>query len=69
MSEEKITVKLSEEDAQLFALFRKYQHLFDLMLEYNVFETRNGKVVLNFDSKGKLRLISSDTILYKLPQS
>lgn len=69
MSNEKIKIELTQEEVDLFILFRKYQHIFSLLTERDVFETRNGKVVLNFDSKGKLRLISSDTILYKLPAS
>ena len=33
----------------------RYQHYFQKLIEANVFETKNGKVILNFDSDGRLR--------------
>jgi len=33
----------------------RYQHYFQQLIEANVFETKNGKVILNFDNDGKLR--------------
>ena len=67
MAEDKINVELTTDDAELFMKFRKYQHLFDLLIQNDVFSIKNGKAVLNFDSKGNLRLISTDVIVYKLP--
>lgn len=33
----------------------RYQQYFQQLIEANVFETRNGKVIMNFDNDGKLR--------------
>ncbi len=35
----------------------RYQHYFQQLIEANVFETRNGKVILNFDGDNNLREI------------
>jgi len=35
----------------------RYQHYFQQLLDANVFETRNGKVIMNFDNDRKLREI------------
>jgi len=35
----------------------RYQQYFQQLLDANVFETRNGKVIMNFDNDRKLREI------------
>ena len=48
------TLNLSDQDAELFLLFRKYQDMFDVLDKAGVFRVKNGKAVLNFDQNGVL---------------
>jgi len=47
-------IDLSDQDAELFLLFRRYQDVFDVLEGAGVFRVRNGKAVLNFNSDGVL---------------
>lgn len=50
-------IELSEEDAILFAEFRKNQDNFQFMVDNGVFEMKNGKITMNFDPNGHLLVI------------
>ncbi len=60
-----IKIELTNEDASLFKLFREYQDRFKVLLDNKVFEIKNGKAVLNFDSEGKLRQVNINRICYR----
>lgn len=60
MKENKISVDLTKEEAELFKTFRQYQDIWQ-----EVFKTKGGKVVLHFDSDGKIRQADSDSIFFK----
>ena len=60
-----LKIELTDEDARLFKLFREYQDRFKVLLDNKVFETKNGKAILNFDSAGKLRQVNINKICYR----
>jgi hypothetical protein len=49
-----ITIQITEEDAELFKLFRKHQDLFVVLLKAGVNDIANGKLVLNYNYLGEL---------------
>lgn len=59
------SIDLTDEEAQAFMLFRKHQSLFELFDEVGVFNVRNGRAILNFDSNGTLVDIECQMKLYK----
>lgn len=61
----KITVELSELDAQLFIEFQKNHDTFLTLAQSGVFNIRNGNAVINFDKEGTIREISFNIIGYK----
>lgn len=63
--ENKITVEMTENEAELFVEFQKYRDVFQVLLNNGVFETRNGQAVLNFTPEGILADIRISTIAYK----
>lgn len=46
----KIKIELTEEEANLFKWFRKYQHIWE-----EVFKIKAGNTTLHFDEHGELR--------------
>lgn len=52
------------EDAKKFLLFQEHYETFNLLIKSNVFDVKNGKVELHFDSIGKLQSIHRADILY-----
>lgn len=59
------TIKLTNEEAKLFKLFREFQGDFEIMLKAKVFEFKNGRAVLYKDKDGRLRKITVDKVSYK----
>ena len=49
------TIELNDKDATLFRA----------LMEGGVFDTKNGKVILNFDSESTLTEIRKDIVIYK----
>lgn len=59
-----IPVYMPKEEARKFVLFQQYFEPFTTMVDYGVFEVRNGSVSLHFDNKGILQSINRSDILY-----
>ena len=49
-----IQISITEEDAELFKMFRKHQAVFKQLIEAGFEDTYNGKMILNFNYLGKL---------------
>jgi len=49
-----ITIQITEEDAELFKMFRQHQDLFKQLLDAGLLDTANGKLILNYNYMGKL---------------
>lgn len=49
-----ITIQLTNEDAELFKLFREHQNMFKSLLEAGLVDTANGKLILNYNYLGVL---------------
>ena len=62
---EYIKIELSEQDAEMFKLFRQYQDSFQLLIANKVFSIKNGKAILNFDKNGALRQIDINRINWR----
>lgn len=60
-----INIELTPQEAELFMSFRKNQDTFNVLLQAGVFDIRNGKAILNFDSTGNLEEIKFDIMRYK----
>lgn len=60
MKENKISIDLTEKEAELFKFFRQYQDLWE-----EIAKVKGGKVVIHFDAKGKIRQANSEHIFYK----
>ena len=60
MKENKISIDLTEKEAELFMIFREYQKTWE-----KIFQVKGGRVILHFDSEGKMRQASSDHIIFK----
>lgn len=60
----KIPIFIPDEEARKFIVFKKYYDTFSLMIEKNVFETKNGSISLHFDRNGILQSIQRSDILY-----
>lgn len=56
---------LTSEEINLFKEFRKYQDKFEILISNKVFETKNGKAILNFDNKGLLRQVEIHKINWR----
>lgn len=62
---ETVKLELTPYEAELFMAFRKHQDQFEVLREAGVFDVRNGKAVLSFDSAGTLQDIDFDIKGYK----
>jgi len=60
-----INVELTEIDAELFREFRRVQDMLRVLNDAGVFQTKNGKIILNFNEDGVLTDIKVDKTLYK----
>ncbi len=60
-----IILELIDEEALAFRLFREHQDSFVAMLKAGVFETKNGQIILNFNSEGVLTEIRDNVVRYK----
>lgn len=61
---EKIAVYIPDDEAQKFLLFQEYYEQFALLVDHNVFDVRNGSVVLHFDKHGQILAINRADVLY-----
>lgn len=60
-----IVIELTDKDALLFRKFREHQDTFTTMENAGIFDIRNGKAILNFDSIGSLNDIEANMKLYR----
>jgi hypothetical protein len=60
-----IKIELTNEDADLFKDFRKYQDDFTVMLSNGVFNFKNGSCIIHRDNDGKIRKIEINKISFK----
>lgn len=60
-----MNIKLSNQDANLFVLFKKYQDDFAFLVQGNFFKYENGQAIINRDSNGILQDIKITTITNK----
>jgi len=51
-----ITIELTDEDADLFKLFRKYQDQFKILLKDGLLDFKQGRGVIHKNDDGKIRL-------------
>lgn len=64
-----VVVEMTPEDAALFLEFRKQQDTFRALIQADVFTTRNGKAILNFNADGVLTRISKDYVEWERSRS
>lgn len=67
--EELTTIRLSTDDSRLFILFRKHQDKIAILLKNDVFEAKNGKIILHFNQNGQLMKIEKDETLYRFDKN
>ena len=56
-------------EKQFIKLCMKYTKPLLILFNGQVFEVKNGKVILHFDNKNELKKIDSETIIYKKKKS
>jgi hypothetical protein len=49
-----IIIELTNEDAELFKSFRKHQDIFKALLDAGLDNTKNGKLILNYNHLGEM---------------
>jgi len=59
-----IAIFIPDKEAQKFILFQKYYNTFMTLVNSDVFEQKNGKVILHFDANSVLQVIERADILY-----
>ncbi len=65
----KIAIYMDDKEAEIFRQFREFQDLFNMLLTYKVFNVKNGKAILNFNSDGKICDIETQVHIYKIGKS
>lgn len=61
-----VIIELSDADAQSFALWRKYQGNFEVLLSSGAFDIKNGSAEVHFDHLGRIATVKRHEITYKL---
>ena len=64
MNNEDITIILSTPDAMLFRNFQQFHATFALLCKNGVFDQKNGKITLHFDSHGNIAKIERQDSLF-----
>lgn len=59
-----IKIELTDEDAELFKLFREYQDQFAILIKHRVFKFYRGSAVIHKD-EGKIMQININEIPFK----
>jgi hypothetical protein len=57
-----MTIELTDEDAELFKLFRKHQDQFKVLLEEGVMTFSNGRATVHKDSMGEIALVEITSV-------
>jgi len=59
-------IELTESDAGLFIEFRKYQDVFDMLMQTGVFDVKGGSVTIHFNAQGQIaRVDKNETVFYR----
>lgn len=65
MTEPKINVEMTDDDAQLFVWLQQHHDKIDVLRQSGALDTRNGSIVLHFDALGTLMQVESNKIEFK----
>ncbi len=68
IGEVKIPVVMTALDAERFLVFQKYYIEIREMIDSGVFETKNGKAILSFNSDGKMMEIEIQQKVFRSPR-
>ena len=63
MPDPQVTIFLTPPDAELFKSWQEFHSTFKLLCEKGVFDTKYGKVTLNF-ANGQLQTITKEEIIF-----
>lgn len=60
-----VTLNLTEEQAILIAKVKDHHTKLAILMAHGVFDVKNGKAILNFDSEGTLRTVVIEEVVFK----
>lgn len=60
-----IKVELTEKEAHSFKKWREHQDTFDVLLENNIFEIKNGSAEIHFDKDGEIHNLKAHVNVYR----
>jgi hypothetical protein len=60
-----MNIEITDGEAAMFLLFRKYQDTFAFMLSCGVFDVKGGNVILSFDQAGRLKSVKRELFDYR----
>ena len=60
--EKTMTIELTNEDAELFKLFRQYQDQFKILIEEGVMKFSNGRATIHKDALGEIALVEITSV-------
>ena len=63
METQQVTIFLSPLDAEMFKSWQQFHQTFELLVNQGVFQTKYGKVILNF-ADNKIKTIEKQEIIY-----
>jgi len=63
MPEPQVTIFLTHQDAELFKSFNQFHKTFELLCKSGAFDTKFGKVIMNF-ANGELQTITKEEVIY-----
>ena len=58
-------IELTEAEAQLFLVFRKYQPTFMTLLEHGVFDVKSGQATISFKPTGEIGTVVIQKLVYR----
>ena len=63
------TIQITEEDAHLFQVFQEHYEKILGLVTGDVMTICNGRIIMDFDSKGNLRKVKKEYISYNLDKT
>lgn len=64
MKDDPITIFVEPLDVSKWKIFQQYYDSFTIMVDYGVFDVKNGAVSMHFDSQGVLQTIQRSDMLF-----
>lgn len=64
MKDDPITIFVEPLDVSKWKIFQQYYDPFTIMVDYGVFDVKNGAVSMHFDSQGVLQTIQRSDMLF-----